>query len=88
MNFLEWCDLHNIYICAFPPHTTHRLQPLDVSLFAPLATFYSQGLDNFIQATQGLCKMNKREFYKLFKPAFDGAFSKANIQSGWRQNRP
>lgn len=34
MNFLEWCDLHNIHVCAFPPHTAHRLQPLDVSLFA------------------------------------------------------
>jgi hypothetical protein len=85
MFFLEWCELHNIHVCAFPPHTTHRLQPLDVSLFAPLGTFYSQGLDSFIQATQGLCKMDKRGFYKLFKPAFEKAFSKANIGSGWRQ---
>jgi hypothetical protein len=82
MNFL---DLHNIHVYAFPPHTAHRLQPLDVSLFAPLATFCSQELDNWIQATQALCKMNKPQFYKLFKPAFAKAFSEQSIQSGGKQ---
>lgn len=32
---------HVILLC-FPPHTTHRLQPLDVSLMAPLSAFYEQ----------------------------------------------
>lgn len=27
------------------PHTSHRLQPLDVSVFVPFKTFYNQGLD-------------------------------------------
>src|ERR1700761_5498893 len=44
IEFIDWCDKHNIYICAYPPHTTHRLQPLDKSVFAPLATSYSQEL--------------------------------------------
>jgi hypothetical protein len=85
MDFLERSHELNIHVCAYPPHTTHRLQPLDASLFAPLATYYSQELDNWIQATQGLCKMNKAQFYKLFKPAFKKAFSKKNIISGWKQ---
>ena len=85
MIFLNWCDSHNIHVCAYPPHTTHRLQPLDVSVFSPLATYYSQELDHWIQATQALCKMNKAQFYKLFKPAFDAAFSQQNITSGWKQ---
>ena len=85
MDFLERCHKHNIHVCAYPPHTTHRLQPLDVSVFAPLASYYSRELDNWIQATQGLCKMNKAQFYKLFKPAFTNAFSKENILSGWEQ---
>jgi hypothetical protein len=85
MSFLEMCYTLNIHVCAYPPHSTHRLQPLDVSLFSPLATYYSQELDNWIQATQGLCKMNKRQFYKLFKPAYKKAFSEKNIWSGWEQ---
>ena len=46
IEFIDWCDKHNIHICAYPPHTTYRLQPLDKSVFAPLATYYSQELDN------------------------------------------
>ena len=85
MPFLDWCEKRNIHVCAFPPHSTHRLQPLDVSLFAPLATYYSQGLDQWIQSTQGYCKITKRQFYYLFKPAFEKAFSEANVTSGWRK---
>jgi DDE superfamily endonuclease len=83
MSFLNWCEKHNVHICVYPPHTTHRLQPLDVSIFAPLATAYSQELDTFQLRTQGLCKMSKREFYALFKREFDKAFNQLNICSGW-----
>jgi hypothetical protein len=47
MNFLNWCDKHRILVAVYPPHTTHRLQPLDVSLFRPLANYYSQLLEQF-----------------------------------------
>jgi hypothetical protein len=85
MDFVDWCDLHNIHLCAFPPHTTHRLQPLDVSLFSPLSTYYSQELDRWLQATEGLTTMSKIKFYSLFKEAFTKAFTEANIASGWRK---
>jgi len=85
MDFLSWCESHNIHLFAFPPHTTHRLQPLDVSLFSPLSTYYTQELDQWLQATQGLTSMNKIKFYSLFKAAFAKAFSEANIASGWRK---
>jgi len=45
MRFIDYCHLNRILLAVFPPHSTHRLQPLDVSLFAPLATFYSQELN-------------------------------------------
>jgi hypothetical protein len=35
MDFLDWCDAHRIIIAVFPPHSTHRLQPLDVSFSGP-----------------------------------------------------
>jgi len=85
MDFLEACHKRNIHVAAYPPHTTHRLQPLDASIFAPLVIYYSQELDNWIHRTQGLCKMNKAQFYKLFKPAFIKAILKKNILSGFKQ---
>jgi hypothetical protein len=51
MEFIKWCDKHYILLAIYPPHSTHRLQPLDVSLFSPLATFYGQELDGYIHET-------------------------------------
>jgi len=39
IQFLDWCQANKILVAVYPPHSTHRLQPLDVSLFAPLTTF-------------------------------------------------
>ena len=83
MRFLNWAIEHRILVAAYPPHSTHRLQPLDVSLFGPLATFYSQELDQFIFESQGLCGITKRDFFRLFFPAWERAFSVENINSGF-----
>ena len=85
MRFIEFCDANKILLMAYPPHSTHRLQPLDVSLFNPLANFYSQNLDTWLRTSHGICSMSKRHFWSLFKPAFDAAFTSKNIESGWRK---
>jgi hypothetical protein len=41
MAFIDFADKHWIIVMILPPHTTHRLQPLDVGLFQPLSTAYS-----------------------------------------------
>lgn len=83
MPFLDWCDRHNIIITLYPPHSTHRLQPLDVGLFNPLANYYSQQLNQWIHDTQGLIALGIRHFFGLFWPAFVHAFSEKNIASSW-----
>jgi hypothetical protein len=44
IRFLNWCEQHRIIIMVYPPHLTHRLQPLDVSVFGPLSQYYSNKL--------------------------------------------
>ena len=83
MKFLDYCNSHRILVFVYPPHSTHRLQPLDVSLFAPLAIYYSQELDQFIHRSQGLSSISKRDFFKLFWPAYQKAFTAKNIASAW-----
>ena len=51
MRFIDYCDEHNILLAILPPHSTHRLQPLDVSIFSPFATAYSNEIDKFIQSS-------------------------------------
>ena len=83
MKFLNWCQKHSVLLAIYPLHSTHRLQPLDVSLFAPLATFYTQQLETFIHQSQGLSGLGKRDFFDLFWPAYINTFTAANIASGW-----
>nr|POE44883.1 hypothetical protein CFP56_78935 [Quercus suber] len=83
MRFLDWCQSHKILVAVYPPHSTHRLQPLDVGLFSPLAIYYSQRLDAFIHQSQGLSAVTKRDFLQLFWPAYQRAFSVNNILSAW-----
>ncbi|KAM4057542.1 DDE superfamily endonuclease [Hirsutella rhossiliensis] len=85
MDFLEWCDQHRIIVAVFPPHSTHRLQPLDVSLFGPLSTAYTNQLIQWTAKTQGLIGLSKREFWSLFWNAFGSSFSAENIASGWKR---
>ena len=85
MPFLDWCELHKIHVALYPSHSTHRLQPLDVGLFRPLANFYSQELNTWLHITQGLCRISKREFFSIFWPAFQRAFTQKNILSSWEK---
>ena len=44
LEFLILAQDYKIVILALPPHSTHKLQPLDVGLFAPIAQYYGQEL--------------------------------------------
>jgi hypothetical protein len=83
--FLETCDRLRILVAILPPHTTHRIQPLDVALFQPLATAYSRELDALIHKGESFVSITKRLFWPMFKKAWDASFTKENIESGWRK---
>jgi hypothetical protein len=83
LTFLEWCLQHKILVAWYPPHPTHRLQALtlDVGCFAPLASYYSRGLDRLIRRSEGHTVVKKRDFFALFWPALQQAFRKEVITS-------
>jgi len=67
--FINYCDLHGIIVLILPPHTTHRLQPLDVGLFQPLLTMYSIELNKLMADSGGHVLMSKQFFWPMFKKA-------------------
>ena len=85
MKFLDRCQELKILLAIYPPHSTHKLQPLDVSCFRPLAHYYSDGLDQLIQTTLGFSAIKKRDFFQIFWPAWIKAFKKDTILSAWRK---
>jgi hypothetical protein len=70
MDFIDYCDRNRILLAIYPPHATHTLQPLDVSVFKPLSTAYSNELTSFINNSQGLLSISMRDFYRLFQRAW------------------
>ena len=85
MKFINACDELRILLLILPSHSTHRLQPLDVSLFAPLATFYTNGLNQLLSNSLGMVSMTKRAFWSIFWPAWRQAFTPENIESGFKK---
>jgi len=85
IQFLTWCEKHRIMVAIYPPHSTHRLQPLDVGIFSPLSNYYSQGLDFWIYRVQANIKFTKVDFWGIFYPAFQKAFRETTILQAWRQ---
>ena len=85
IRFLDWCGEHKVLVAYFPSHSTHRLQPLDVSIFGPLAQYYSEEADLWLYKCTGLRSFTKRDFFAIFWPAFLKAFSEKNILSAFKK---
>lgn len=83
MKFIEYCDTHNILLGILPPHSTHRLQPLDVAVFSPLAAAYSNQIDMLMQSSYGYTRITKRIFWSLFREAWKIALTATNIYAGF-----
>ena len=69
MRFIDICDKHRIILAILSSHSTHRLQPLDLKIFSPLSTAYSQEIDRTIQSSCGFTRLTKRSFWFMFKIA-------------------
>ena len=79
MDFIEYCDRNRILLAVYPPHSTHTLQPLDVVMFKPFSSAYSNQIAAFIERCQGLTSMSKRDFYPMFMAAWEASFKKDTI---------
>ena len=42
MRLIEMALANNVLVLVIPPHTSHRVQPIDVTFMAPLSTYYEQ----------------------------------------------
>lgn len=80
---INFCRENGIVLVGFPPHTTHRLQPLDVSFFGPFKAFYNQMCDSFLINHPGIAITDKN-IGPLFGEAYCRAANINNAVSGFR----
>lgn len=64
-----------------PPHSSHLLQPLDVSCFSPLKHLYGQRIQEKIQ--KGIFSIGKEDFIHIYPEFHQQALSLSNIKSGF-----
>ena len=84
MDFIDYCDQNKILLCILPPHSTHTLQPLDVTMFKPLSTAYSAELTNHLHKSQGLAPITKGDFFPLFWSAWKASFKESIILTSFK----
>lgn len=68
---------------GFPPHTTHKLQPLDVAVFGPLKTYYSQACDSFMVNNPGRT-ITDYDIGKLFCESYNQTANVGNAVKGFK----
>ena len=66
---IEYCRNNFIRLLSIPPHSSHRVQPLDVILFAALKTSYAKHADIYLTSHPGYV-ITQRNVGKLFKKAY------------------
>ena len=81
LEILEFCYENDITLCRLPSHTSHKLQPCDVGVFAPLKEAYRDQVDRLCRV--GTNTVGKQHFTYLYSPIRERAFTKRNITAGW-----
>ncbi|KAF7909664.1 uncharacterized protein EAF01_003382 [Botrytis porri] len=81
--FMLECFNNNIYLLFLPPHTSHVLQPLDLSVFSPLKSAYRIEL-NKLSLLSDSSPIGKRNFLSCYQKARIEGLTIQNIKSGWQ----
>jgi hypothetical protein len=72
-------------LLSIPGHTTHRLQPLDISFFKPLSAYFNQACGKWIRALQG-GTISQFEVSQLLGEAYGRAESFGAAMNGFERS--
>jgi hypothetical protein len=78
-----FCKENRIVVVSIPPHTSHRLQPLDVTFYGPLKAVFHRESDLFIK-TKGSGKITPYDLAGIFNKAYSqvATIAKVSLVSG------
>jgi 4-hydroxybenzoate polyprenyltransferase len=82
-DFMYLCYQHNVHLLFLPPHSSHVLQPLDLSVFSSLKSRYRKEVGYLTLLTDS-SPLGKQNFLACYQKARKEALSAKNIKSGWK----
>lgn len=83
LEIYEYCKKNSIVMVSLPPHTSHKLQPLDVTFFGPLKSAFSRHaqllMRSKINSASDQYKLSQYDLAEIFNSAYKQV---ANIEKG------
>ena len=81
-----FCQQNGIIIIILTPHTTHKLQPLDLSYFKPLKAAYNESCCRWLKMHPSR-KITEYQVSELFNDAYSRVSNVSNLTNGFRAYR-
>jgi 4-hydroxybenzoate polyprenyltransferase len=82
-DFMYLCYQNNVHLLFLPPHTSHVLQPLDLSVFSSLKSHYRTEVSHLSLLTDS-SPIGKQNFLACYSKARKEALSAKIIKAGWK----
>lgn len=80
---LTYAKASGIHMLTLPPHCSHKLQPLDRSIYGPLKIYYNKSMDAYMRSNVGK-GVNIYNIPAITEPAYHKAMTIDNITAGFR----
>lgn len=84
LNLINYARDNGVVLLCFPPHTTHRLQPLDVAFMKPLSSYFDDEVRKWLRTNPGRV-VTLHQLSALFSAAFIRAASMPTAINGFRK---
>ncbi|XP_030750178.1 uncharacterized protein LOC115877967 [Sitophilus oryzae] len=81
LQIFDYCKQNGVILLTIPPHTSHRLQPLDVSFYGPLKSSFNRQRDYHLPSTE---RITQYDLAKIFNKAYTVVATMDKAQSGFR----
>ena len=82
IDFIDIAVENGVVLLTIPPHTSHKLQPLDISIYGPFKRAYNQEIDTWLVSNPGKT-VSIYELAELSGKAWLKSAVPANIISGF-----
>ncbi|XP_021706464.1 uncharacterized protein LOC110678151 [Aedes aegypti] len=83
LDMIEKARQNHVKILSIPPHTSHKLQPLDVAFMGPLKSNYSKAVNSFLKKNPGKT-VTIYNVAALINEAFTASASISTAKNGFR----
>ena len=80
---VELARKHHVTMLTIPPHSSHRLQPLDLTFFGPPKTMYNRQMDKWMLSNPGK-RVTPYELCEIFTPAYQHVASHEKAVKGFK----